>query len=61
MKFWLGDEYSGLKVEQLQWVVDTFSQDRYRFVDEGYFTFDKYVIFENEEDATAYRLRWSCP
>ena len=58
MKFWLGDEYSGLRRERLDWVIETFDRDSYRIVDEGYFHYDKYVIFEDEEDAMAYSMRW---
>ncbi len=58
MKFWVGDEYSGLHVDKVNWVQQTFDKKSYRFVDEGYFTYDRYVIFEREEDAMLFKLKW---
>ncbi len=59
MKFWLGDEHSGLKQDVVDWITQTFDAGSYRFVDEGYFTYDRYVVFNEEKDAAMFRLRWS--
>lgn len=58
MKFWVGDEYSGLQHDKVNWITQTFGKDSYDFVDEGYFTYDRYVVFKNEKDAVLFRLRW---
>ena len=59
MKFWVGDEDNGLQQDKIDWIIQTFDQDAYDFVDEGYFQFDRYVRFKHEKDATAYKLRWA--
>lgn len=59
MKFFVGDEYTGLLSDRIEWVIYTFDRSRYRFVDEGYFTFERYVVFDCEEDAMLFRIRWS--
>lgn len=59
MKFWLGDEYSGLKTDRIEWLEQTFDKDDYDIIDEGYLTFDRYVRFKHEKDAIAFRLRWT--
>lgn len=59
MKFWLGDEYSGLKTDRIEWLEQTFDKDDYEIIDEGYLTYDRYVRFKHKKDATAFRLRWA--
>lgn len=59
MKFFVGDEHTGLRQDKVEWVQRTFHADSYRFVDEGYFHYERHVVFEREEDAALYRMRWS--
>jgi hypothetical protein len=58
MKFWLGNEDRGVDPLKIKWLVETFERDTYTIIDEGYFYYDKYVIFEQEKDALLYRLKW---
>lgn len=58
-KFFLGDEHTGLKQDRIKWITETFEQSRYWFVDEGYFHYERYVLFDRNEDALLYSLRWS--
>ena len=57
-KFFVGDEYSGLQYDKLDWIAKTFSRDSYQYIDEGYIYFEQYVIFHEEKDALLYKLRW---
>ena len=40
------------------WVVRTFSSDRYEIVDYGYFEPDYWVTFKDSNDALLFLLRW---
>lgn len=57
-KFFVGDEYSGLHYDKLDWITKTFSKDSYEYVDEGYMYYCQFVIFKEDKDALLYRLRW---
>lgn len=59
MKFFIGDEFSGLSYDKFIWITKTFPKENYKIVDEGYFHYDKYVIFNEEKDALLFKLRWS--
>lgn len=59
LKFFVGDEYTGLQHDKIDWVIKTFPQGSYRFVDEGYFYYDQYVVFNETKDALLFKLRWT--
>lgn len=59
VKFFVGSEYNGLNYDKLNWIQQTFDKDSYEFIDEGYFSYDRFVRFKNESDELLYRLKWS--
>lgn len=58
LKFFVGDEYSGLHHDKLDWIAKTFVRGSYRYIDEGYMYYDQYVVFNEEKDALLFKLRW---
>lgn len=57
LSFYVGDEYRTYN-DRFNWVKETFSDDAYTLVDDGWLVAEYFIVFKNEGDALLYKLRW---